>query len=60
MALLTIGQVGDRLGVQAWKIRKLIERGRIQPPQRLGQFRVFTDKDVPAIEKSLREAGYLK
>jgi hypothetical protein len=58
--LLTIGQVGDRLGVQAWKIRKLITDGILPEPLRIATYRVFEEKDLPAIEKALRAAGYLK
>lgn len=58
--IVTMGQVADSLGCQTWKIRRLIERGKIPKPRRVGMIPIFDPKDVPQIEKALREAGYLK
>jgi hypothetical protein len=57
--ILTIGQAGVLLGVESWKIRKLIYDGKLAEAQRVGTCRVFLAEDLVRIKRALREAGYL-
>ena len=56
---LTIGAAADQLGVAAWKVRRLFERGILPPAQRVGCYRVIDASDLPKIEAALRQAGYI-
>jgi DNA-binding transcriptional MerR regulator len=56
---LATGDVARRLGVPAWTVRRLYERGLLPPAARFRTYRVFTEADVPKIEKAMRQAGYL-
>jgi len=58
--VLTMSQVANQFRCQAWQIGKLIKRGKIPEPRRVGKIALFQPGDVPRIEKALREAGYLK
>jgi hypothetical protein len=51
-------QTGQRIAV--WQIRNLFTRGLLPQCHRLGNFRVVTSKDVPALIAGLTLAGYLK
>jgi DNA-binding transcriptional MerR regulator len=57
--LMTIGEVADRFSCQSWKIQRLVSRGLLPAPHRVGPYRVFNAKDLPAIKKALEDAGYL-
>ena len=59
LALLTIGEVARRLDVAAWQIRRVITRGILAEPSRLGVYRIFYIDDLPRVEAALRVAGYL-
>jgi hypothetical protein len=56
---LTIGAVADRFGVDAWKVRRLFERGILPPADRVGACRVIDAADLPKVGAALRQAGYL-
>ena len=56
---MTIGDVARRLGIPAWKVRRLFERGVLPPARRVGIWRVISTKELPKVEKALQEAGYL-
>jgi DNA-binding transcriptional MerR regulator len=56
---LTIGAVAGRLGVAAWQVRRLYERGILPPAKRIGPYRVIDPADLPKVESALRQAGYL-
>jgi DNA-binding transcriptional MerR regulator len=56
---LTIGDVADRFGVAAWKVRRLYERGILPPADRVGPYRVIDPGDLPKVGAALRQAGYL-
>ena len=58
--ILTIGEVADQLGCQAWKIRRVIRDGLLPEPDRLGTYRVFLASDIPRVRAALKTAGYLK
>ncbi len=56
---LLIGDVAEHFGCRAWQVRRLIERGLLPEPQRLGPFRVFFPSDLPRIEQALLATGYV-
>jgi DNA-binding transcriptional MerR regulator len=56
---LTIGDVARRLGCQGWQVRRLFQRGLLPEAARVGAYRVVSERDLPLVEKALREAGYL-
>jgi DNA-binding transcriptional MerR regulator len=56
---LTIGAASDQLGVAAWKVRRLYERGILPPAERIGCYRVIDADDIPKVRAALRQAGYL-
>lgn len=56
---LTIGDIAERYGVSAWKVRRIFERGLLPEPGRVGAYRVISADDLPKIEAALRQAGYL-
>jgi hypothetical protein len=58
--LLTVPQVSERLGAPCWAIRRIFDQGLLPPCTRVGRNRVFEEAGLPAIEKALRERGYLK
>jgi len=57
---LTLGDLGRRLGVPVWKIRRLYERGLLPAARRVGSWRVVMETDVSTVEEALRAAGYLE
>ncbi len=64
-AALTIGKLCEAIGqrtqrhIEAWQIRRAIQRGLLPDPPRFGAYRVFAPEDIPVVESALREAGYL-
>ena len=55
----TWGGVARRFGCRLWQVRRLYERGLLEPAQRAGHLRVVSEADLPVIEAALRRAGYL-
>jgi DNA-binding transcriptional MerR regulator len=55
----TVGAVAAMFGLAPWQIRRLFERGLLPPARRIGAYRVIANKDLPIVEKALRDAGYL-
>jgi hypothetical protein len=58
-APLTVGAVARRLGVAAWQVRRVFERGFLPPANRVGPYRVIDPADLAEVEAALRRAGYL-
>ncbi|HEX5269602.1 MAG TPA: hypothetical protein VFW33_03895 [Gemmataceae bacterium] len=58
--LLTLGQVADRLRAQLWQVQRVIDRGLVPDPPRLGRNRVVCVEDLPAYRTALAVAGFLK
>jgi hypothetical protein len=56
---LSIGDVALALGCRPWQIRRVIGRGLIAEPPRVGPYRVFVTGDLPRIRAALKEAGYV-
>jgi hypothetical protein len=55
----TLGDIARRLGIPAWQVRRVFERGLLPEPARLGRWRVVYPDQIPALEAALTEAGYL-
>jgi hypothetical protein len=55
----TTGLLALRLGVQAQHVERLCRRNLI-PYQWAGRVRVIRERDIPAVQEALREAGYLR
>ena len=55
----TTGAIARHFGVPVWQVRRLVERGLLQEPARIGQYRLFTPEQLPAIRAALVQAGYL-
>ena len=55
----TVGELGDVLGVQAWRISRLFELGLIPEPQRVGGRRLISQAMVGNIVTALRDRGWL-
>jgi hypothetical protein len=56
----TSGELGDFLGVQAWKISRLFELGIINEVDRVGGRRLIPRSAIPAITQALQNRGWLK
>ena len=54
------GELGDLLGIQAWKVSRLFELGVLKEPPRVGGRRLIPKSMVPEIVDALRERGWLK
>jgi DNA-binding transcriptional MerR regulator len=57
--LHTISAVGRHFGVPAWQVRRLLERGLLPEPPRVGNYRVIAARDLARVQAALRRAGYL-
>jgi hypothetical protein len=57
---LTVPEFARRLGIPAWKVRRLFERGLAESSARFGAYHLLDVADLPRIKKALVEAGYLK
>ena len=55
----TTGELGDFLGVLAWKISRLFELGILNEPTRVGGRRLIPQSLIPAVVDSLRDRGWL-
>ena len=56
----TSGDLSKHFGVPVWQIVRVVQRGFLPEPARIGSYRVWTEADLPAIEQALRAAGYLQ
>ncbi len=57
--VMSIGAVADHFGVRPWQVRRVIQRGLLREPERVGTYRIFLPRDLRRVEAALREAGYL-
>lgn len=55
----SIGAVAKRFGLPTWQVRRIIERGFLPEPARVGPYRVFRVEELPAVRAALIKAGYL-
>lgn len=58
--LLTLGEVADAIGIQAWKIRAAIDRGLLPAPQKVGRYHVLPADQLEEVRRVMTEAGYVK
>jgi len=56
---LGVGEVGDSLGVQSWRIARLFELGVLPEPVRIGGRRLIPKSMIPDIVDALRARGWL-
>jgi hypothetical protein len=57
---ITLGDLSRHFGVPDWAIRRLFTNRHLdEPKRRAGRWRLFSARDVAAIERKLRELGYL-
>jgi len=57
---LTTGELGDMLGVQAWRVARLFELGVLPDPPRIAGRRMIPKSMVPAVVDALRARGWLQ
>jgi hypothetical protein len=58
-AYYTSGELGDLLGVQAWKISRLFELSLLEEPPRIGGRRLIPRTLIPTIVARLLERGWI-
>jgi hypothetical protein len=56
---LTVTDVALALNCRPWQVRRVFERKLLPEPRRIRRYRIFWDDDLPAIERILRQIGYL-
>jgi len=56
---VSLGELGDTLGVQSWRIARLFELGILSEPPRIGRRRLIPKSMVPQIVDALRARGWL-
>ena len=54
-----LGDLGDTLGVQSWRIARLFETGALPEPPRIGRRRLIPKGMIPEIVDCLRARGWL-
>ena len=54
-----LGDLGDTLGVQSWRIARLFEAGVLPEPPRIGRRRLIPKGMIPEIVDALRARGWL-
>jgi hypothetical protein len=57
--MLTVPEIAELLGVEAWRIRRLYERRLLAEPPRIGRARAIDSDEIPAIVDALRCRGWL-
>jgi hypothetical protein len=56
---MTTGQAAREIGAESWQVARLFQRGLVEEPRRLGQFRLIAESDLPALKRAAEAAGYL-
>ena len=56
---LSLGELGDLLSVQSWRIARLFELGILPDTPRIGGRRVIPKSMIPQIVDALRERGWM-
>jgi hypothetical protein len=56
---VSVGGLGDTLGVQSWRIARLFELGILSEPPRIGRRRLIPKSMIPLIVDALRTRGWL-
>jgi hypothetical protein len=55
----TSGDLCKRFGIMPWQLLQAIRRKFLAEPHRIGNYRAWTEDDLPRVEQALREAGYI-
>ncbi len=53
-AVLTVGQIADRLGQSPSRVAYLIAKHRLKPVGRVGIIRLFSEQQTEAIQESIQ------
>jgi hypothetical protein len=56
----TTADVARRLGVRAWTVARLFERGLVEEPERLGRVRMIAEDRMQEVRDALERAKYLR
>ena len=56
---VTLGELGDTLGVQSWRIARVFELGLVPEPPRVGRRRMIPKELIPDVIDALRFKGWL-
>jgi hypothetical protein len=57
---ITLGDIARHYQLPDWIVRRLFTNKHLEEPRRrAGRWRLFSPRDVAAIERKLRELGYL-
>lgn len=59
-SIFTLGELSRSYGVPEGTLRALCRKQILKPSACLGRWRVFAAADLPTIEATLRQHGYLK
>ena len=57
--LMSTGEAAKALGIDAWQLVRLYERGLAEEPARFGRYRAIDPADLPALRRAAVKAGYL-
>jgi hypothetical protein len=55
----TTGDICRQFGLMPWQILQAIKRGYLPEPQRIGQYRIWTDDELDDVRQALADAGYI-
>jgi predicted site-specific integrase-resolvase len=55
----TTREIGELLGVEEWRIRRLFEVGRLPEPDRFAGKRAIDSESIPTIIDALRERNWM-
>ncbi len=59
----TVGDIARQHSLPLWKVRRAlaraVARGYLAEPAKAGRYRIFPADCLPAVERILRDAGYL-
>lgn len=56
---VTTRELGDLVGAEEWRVRRLFEDGTLPEPERFGGKRAIHPSQVPAVIDALRSRGWL-
>jgi hypothetical protein len=56
----SLGEAGDLLSTQSWRIARLFDMGILEEPPRVGRRRLIPESMIPIIAAALRERGWLR
>lgn len=57
---MSVTTAARELGCAPWQLRRLFERGLAPDPERIGQYRIIRERDLPRLRRALESAGYVE